>query len=111
MLLNKKSIDPDQNDMKSQRITLDASSSEKLEDAFLKLKKEHVKLTRSQLASEAVVFYFNRCFEKESKSIANKYFNTQSFLREKIDGATSKEDMEKVLKIALEKSRKGKRDR
>ena len=109
MFSQKETIREDQSEARSQRIALGESSSEKLENAFLELKKEHVKLTRSQLASEAVVFYFDRCFGKERRNIATKYFNTQSFLKEKIDTATSKEDMEKVLQAALIKSRKGKR--
>ena len=46
----------------SKRIALDALATGKLNEAYGNLKKEFTKITPSQLASEAIVRYFDHLF-------------------------------------------------
>ena len=105
MFSEKETIREDQSEARSQRIALDGSSSEKLENAFLELKKEHVKLTRSQLASEAVIFYFDKNFSKQRNFIKTKYFDAQKFLKKEIGNLKTKNDLERILKETLAKGK------
>lgn len=94
---------------KQKKITLDNSSSAELEKAHRVLKEEYVKISLSQLASEALFSYFGHHFERDREAIKTKYFDAQSFLRERIGDLKTKEDVERTLKDALKTGRRKKR--
>ena len=95
----------EKNQVNQRKISLNEEATRELEDAFLELKKESVKITRSQLASEAVLSYCIRFFNKDKETIKNKYFDPQAFLKGKLKGLKTRQDLENALKDSLKKKR------
>ena len=92
---------------KGKKVSLDESAGEKLENAFCELKKECVRITRSQLASEAMSSYFGGFFEKDKEKIKGKYFDAQAFLKGKLGHLKTREDLENALKDTLNRKKRG----
>ena len=97
------------NKTREKKVSLDDAAGRELEDAFLELKKESVKITRSQLASEAVLSYFIRLFNKEKEAIKGKYFDPQIYLKGKLGHLKTRQDLENALKDTL-KAKKVKKE-
>ena len=107
MLLTKNSKATEKENKKVQtRVALEDSTCEKLEQALQELEGGFVKISLSQLANEAIIFYFHRAFAKERDFLKEKYFNAQAFLKAQISGLKTSEDVEKALRDALNKGKK-----
>ena len=93
------------------KVTLDESASEQLKEALKEFKGDFAKINLSQLASEAVSYFFQYDFAKEKVFIKKRYFDAQSFFKGKRNELRTAEDIENILKdvLAMKKSNRGRR--
>jgi hypothetical protein len=73
--------------------------------ASLRAREEHVRISPSVLASEAIVRYAKRAFALEQDEIARRHFNPREYLKKVMNQLPHDADPAQVLESALKRMR------
>lgn len=99
------------NNHKSSRVVLDQEAQEYLNKMLLVLRSEEdgVKISPSRLTSWIVSYFAKRDFSRQKERITRESINSKEYLRNIAKGLGDSDDLETVLKEALNqiRSRKG----
>jgi len=92
---------------KQARIILDTDAHMELASilSVLKAEKEFVKITPSKLVSWIIKTYAKKYFARDKKQIVKDHFNSKEYLKHVTKGLNPDDDLESVLKLALDKVR------
>jgi len=73
---------------------------------LLKAENKFIKVNPSKLVSWILQSYAERYFSKEKEQIVKDHFNSKEYLKHVTQRISSEDDLEAILKVALDKVRK-----